>query len=64
MEKRRYYYTGPVYVNDCLVSAAWSSATWASSPAKALANLKFQYKSKYYYKLHEYIVLPGELKTA
>lgn len=64
MEKQRYYYTGPVYVNDCLASPYWSSATWASSPQKAIANLKFRYKTQNYYKPHENIVLPGKLKIA
>lgn len=45
-EKRTYSYVGPVYSFNTIVSSNWVGSTVAPSPAKALANLKCQYKKR------------------
>lgn len=42
MVKQLYSYRGPVMVYDKVVIAKWTANTYATSPAQAKNNLKFQ----------------------
>lgn len=42
----RFIYTGPVLRFDKIVNSNWSAITTASTPAKALNNLKFRAKKE------------------
>ena len=41
---RKYSYKGAVYVFGSLVSTHWEASTWAVSEAKAVSNLKYQFR--------------------
>lgn len=48
-EKYEYVYEGPIYLFDKSVMDVWSGRTFAKSEKKALANLTYQFKSKFGY---------------
>ena len=64
MDKKKYVYDGPVYINDYMVTPRWVGATYAPSLNKAISNLKYSYKAKYAYRLSETIALPGNIKVS
>lgn len=45
-KKSKWMYKGPVKLFDTVINPSWEGSTLASSEAKALANLAYQYKSK------------------
>ena len=60
---RKYLYKGAVYAWDSLVLINWSAVTCAGSRAKALSNLKFQFRKMYNYANYVPIRLLGDFET-
>jgi hypothetical protein len=46
MGKSKFYYDGPVCQFGKLISENWHGETWATSEAKALSNLSYQFKTE------------------
>lgn len=60
----RYTYEGPVRSFDDVVSSRWKAETWATSEAKARANLVYQYKRDHGLSRSAKITLTGKIKAA
>lgn len=61
---RQYIYEGEVYAFDSLVVRRWKASTWATSPAKAIANLKYRFRNEYSYSRCTPLDMPGRLVAA
>jgi hypothetical protein len=59
---RKYLYKGAVYAWGSLVLINWSAVTCADSRAKALSNLKFQFRKMYNYANYVPICLSGDFE--
>lgn len=56
-----YSYDGPVLEFDRIVANRWQSQTYATSEAKARANLAYQFKRNYGKVPRSKITLPGKI---
>lgn len=57
----RYVFRGRVYVQDVLSEDDWTAETFAVSGAKALSNIKYQYKKQNNYNMRTPVDLRGRL---
>lgn len=58
----KYIYEGPVKVFDTCVTNNWRGETMAASEAKALSNLKYQYKKQTRRENGTKVDFPGKIK--
>lgn len=57
----KYYYSGPVYEFERLLTDRWTATTQASSEKKARSNLAYQFKIQYDRVPRSRITVPGKL---
>lgn len=57
----KYVFKGSVYVQGYLADDGWKAETFAQSDAKALSNIKYQYKKKNYINIRTPVDLRGSL---
>ena len=62
MEKKLYAYEGVVLMFEQVVATNWRATTWATSPAKARANLTYRFKQETGRVAGCRITLPGEIR--
>lgn len=61
---RKYTYKGAVYAFDNLIAVCWEASTWAISEAKAVSNLKYQFRRAAGIANYTPISLPGKLTVS
>jgi len=59
----KFVYEGPVYAFDSLLYTNWKAETYATSKAKAVANLKYRFRKAYNVEMYTPLDLPGKWTT-